>query len=233
MTRILQVALLLLLPLFIGINASYAEDTLSVKYPTVVLVQLKSEKNRIDAMIKERDYRGLEEVKNDAEEVRKKMILDFTTNYHQTPVYYYMDSNAELIKNKQFDGILMNADGSVVTKPVIDNSSEDYVIVYYGYFVSQPKAKDVVTDANHYVYDWQTPPGKGLVVLNDRYQQIDHFYKLGYDGGFLNRKRTFKKFSYVSKHYDIEYFPFAQLFGKNIGDHYARHRIAPYPSLLK
>ncbi|MFI5196655.1 MAG: hypothetical protein ACHQD8_06160, partial [Chitinophagales bacterium] len=107
--------------------AGYAGDTLSGKYPRAVLVQLRSEHNRIAALAKDNRYQDIEEVEKDALEVKKRMILDFTNNYHYCPVYYYMDTNADFIKKKVFDGVLMNVDGSPVSKPVINRNSNDYV----------------------------------------------------------------------------------------------------------
>ncbi len=219
--------------LLMKIPCSYGADSLSTRYPSAVLVQLRSEHNRIDAMKKDRNYKAVEEVKKDAEEVRSRMILDFTLNFHYCPIHYYMDTNADLVKNKEFDGVLMNGDGTPVNSPAINSRSADYFIVYYGYAISQPKVNDVVTDKAKYTYDADSRPGKGLVILNDKFQQLDHFYKLDYDDAFFKHKKKLTKYYYVSKHYDIEYFPFAKLFEQNMGDKYARHRIDPRPQDVK
>ncbi|MFI5196584.1 MAG: hypothetical protein ACHQD8_05800, partial [Chitinophagales bacterium] len=104
---------------------------------------------------------------------------------------------------------------------------------YYGYYIFQTKETHVVTDSGKYVYDPETPQGKGLVVFNDNFQQIDYFYKLGYDELLFKLRKKSKKYYYVSKHYDIEYFPFAGLFESNFGDKHAPHRLDSKASELK
>ena len=193
MNNLNPVKILLIFIILIQPFAGYGGDTLSGKYPRAVLVQLRSEHNRIEALTKDGNYKAIKEVKKDAVEVKKRMILDFTTNYHYSPVYYYIGTNADFIKKKVFDGILMNADGSAVNKPVINSNSNDYVIVYYGYYIYQPKPTNVVKDSSRYIYDPETPPGKGLVVLNAQFQQIDYFYKLGYDISPLRPRKKNRK----------------------------------------
>lgn len=210
-----------------------AEDTLKKEYPVAVLVQLRSEQNRVSAMKKARDTKSLQEVQNDANEVIRRIHLDFHNNFDYCPVYYYIDTNTDLIKAKKFDGILLNEDGSVVAHPIINSSSNDYVIAYYGYPLSQAKYQSKLTDSTRYSYDPQTPYGKGLVILNDSFQQLTYFYKLGYDEIMFGKPAELKRYYYRSKHFDIEYYPFARLFSKTMLDRYSRRRMDPPGKLLQ
>ena len=199
------------------------DDTLHV--PKAVLVQLRSEHNRIEALTKNRLYSKVEEVQKDALAVVTKMKLDFRDNFSACPVYYYVDTNADQIKKKKFDGVLMNADGS----PVTDfGFSDDYLVIYYGYPAVQGRLKDKVTDTSSYQYDTGQPFGKGLVVLNDEFQQVNYFYKLGYDEFWYKIGKRFKKYCYISKHFDIEYFQCARLFNER----FTRRRIRRMLPLL-
>lgn len=230
----ISVKLFLILLMLICIHPCYATDTLLAKYPRAILVQLRSEHNRLEAMTKSHDEKGIEEVTRDAIEIRKRMKNDFTDNFHYCPVYYYMDTNADLVKNKQFDGVLMTANGIAVTKPVINSRSDDYFIVYYGYHIYQPKPNKIVAETDKYVYDPESSPGKGLVILNDKFQQIDNYYKLGYDELLFKIRKKNKKYYYQSKHYDMEYFPFAKLFSQNTDlSRYAPHRINRERDVIK
>ena len=193
--------------------AGYGGDTLSGKYPRAVLVQLRSEHNRIEALTKDKRYKDAEEVENDAIRAKDAMIYDLTKNFHYCPVYYYMDTNADLVKNKVFEGILTNADGSFASNPIINKNSTNYVIVYYGYPISQSRATSVVTDTSKYVYDPDQMPIKGFVILNDKFQQLGYVYKFGYYDITMRNKKTRKDY-YASQHYDIEYYPLSELLNK-------------------
>jgi len=206
--------------------AAYAHDTTAVKKPVVILVQLRTEINKINALTKAKNYAVLEEVKRDASEVRRLMMLDFTLNFHRCPVYYFMDTNIDYIKNKQFDGVLLDTSGAPVTNPLINSASSNYWIVYYGYHIHQARKEKVVTDKDRYTYDSEHPQGKGLVVLNDQFQQITFFYKYGYDDVFFGKKSRQKKLMYSSKKFDIDYFPFAKmLHEKDMSDRYSRRHV--------
>ncbi len=211
----LPAKIFLVLLLLTGIHKSYGGDTLSGKFPKAVLVQLNSESNKIAAMAKARAYKELEEVKTDAANVRTHMMHDFTTNINYCPVYFFMDSNADLVKNKVFDGVLMNAGGSPVSNPVINSGDHDYVIVYYGYALSQSRSSAVVSDSAKYSYDPDSPPGKGLIILNDKFQQISYVFRLGYGDLSRSDKKAANDF-YSSKNFEIEYFPLAKLFNERL-----------------
>jgi len=180
------------------------------KYPRLVLVQLRSEHNRMEALKKAHDRAGLEQVQKDAMAAKAAMVYDFSSNFTYCPVYYYIDTNAELIKQRRFDNILLDSNGNAVTTPVISSTSTDYVIVYYGYHIQQANAARVVTDSTKYRYDPEGPTGKGLVVLNDKFQQISYNYKQQYADLLLGKKRKLKNY-YISPKFDIEYFPLAKL----------------------
>lgn len=218
-----------ILILLIDFNLCSAQDT-TKPYPAAVLVQLRSEHNRMEALTKARMYEELEEVKKDALAVRDRMVLDFHNNFSYCPVYYYMDTNADLIKKKIFDGILLQEDGSPVKNPVVNSNSDNYVIAYYGYPVSQSTTDKVQADAT----DSQPLFGKGLVILNDKMLQLTYFYKFGYDEIFFDkRKQWIKKYYYNSKRFDIEYYPLAYLFNHTMLEKNGRRHMIVEPSEFK
>lgn len=216
-------------------NVSWCQevkDTLS-KYPRAVLVQLRSEHNRVAALSKARRYEDRDEVIHDAEEVRQRMILDFHNNFTYCPVYYYIDTNVEQIRQKKFYHVLYDDSGRLVNEPVINGNSDDYVIAYYGYPVSQSRQDRIQTETSRYISDPLTPFGRGLVILNDKFLQLTYFYKLGYDEIFFNKKKWTKKYYYSSRHFEIEYFPLAYLFNHNLLQRTGRHHMLVYPQEFK
>jgi hypothetical protein len=202
-----------------------AQNTSGLLYPSAILVQLNSEHNRIEALTRSRQYKKLEEVKQDAAEVIKRFKLDFHDHFNYCTVYYYMDTNIALIKKKMFDGILMDSDGLMVKKPVINSKNEDYFIAFYGYPVSQPSNSEIQTDTSLYQYDPQQPFGRGLVILNDKFLQVTYYYKLGLDEIGLGKNKSIKKYSYRSRNFEIEYYPFAYLFNKNLKERSNRRHL--------
>ena len=245
-------------------NACFAQDTLSKKqdtsvdkFPKAILVQLRSEHNRIAAATKERKYKELEIIKNDAINVTSRMIADFKDNFTFCPVYYYMDTNLDLIKNRVFKGILFNADSTPANDLVISDTSKDYLIVFYGYPTSQARTRDVapdttrrmeyadytvpawqkITDTTGYRYNSGEPMGKGLIINNYKFKQVSYLYKLEYQNLIFKLRKKNKKYIYLSKHYEIEYFPFAEVLNQKLIAREKKIRITNYkgvpPETLK
>ncbi len=188
------------------------------KYPAAILLQLRSESNRIQALSYARRQNELNEVILDARNAAAAMKRDFEDNFSYCPVYYFVDTNIDLIKQKKFDGILITSDGTPVTNPLITAASTDYYIVYYGYPVSQPKQGRVVKDPERYNTGNGEPFGKGLVINNDEMEQLSYIIKLNYNDFFLTKEMK-KKYYYESKHFDIGYFPLAKDLNKKLIDH--------------
>ncbi len=184
-------------------NVCLATDSLGHKYPSVVLVQLNSETNRITALRKAKDYKLLQEVKEDADNAAAAMKNDFRDHFKFCPVYYYMDTNAEMIRQKKFDNVLLNVDGTSAPGSGLNSNSTGYLIVYYGYPDVQEK-KDNVSSG-----ETTQRGGKGMVVLNDKYRQIAHTSPPAYAVSYHKHDANKSKYYFVSKHFDIQYVAFA------------------------
>ena len=236
--------------LFTAIQHSYAQDTLSNKhdssvnnFPKAVLVQLRSEHNRIAAATKAGGYKDVAEIKKDALAIQNAMINDFHDHFTNCPVYYYMDTNADLIQKKIFKGILLNAGLVPVEDLPLSDTDTNYLVVYYGYptrqsatrqvvpsttrgrvYIDPPGIRKIITDTMNYRYNSGGPQGIGLIVMNDEFLQVNYFYKFGYDELALNRHVS-KKYRYSSKHFQMEYYPFAGLFNTKLTDRGGNHRI--------
>jgi hypothetical protein len=215
-TRNIQNTLIIFL-MFMYVHAGYAADSMSHKNPQFVLVQVSSEHNRVAAMTKDRKYKELAEVQKDAAAVAETMKLDFKDHFTYCPVWYFIDTNIDRIKNMQFDGVLFNADGAPVKNPAVSAKGKNYLIAYYGYPVADAGAGKPVTDSVQYHYNSGEPMGKGLVINNYKFQQVGYFYKFGYQEALFTKKAS-KRYVYHSKHFDIDYFPQAEKFNKKLKD---------------
>jgi hypothetical protein len=223
MKRITKSFIYIAAALCTGLPAT-AQDFDKKEAPSAVLFQLRTEHNRIAALQKTGYSRELEEVKNDAAIVTERLKSDFHDNFTLCPVYYYNDVNVDSIKNRKFKGIITYEDGTPVADSAIARLGNNYVIAYYGYPVFQIKKGKTLTDTAKYTYDPEPGGEKGLVILNGNFQQLTYYYKYGYDE-LMFWGKNWKKYIYRSKHFDIQYYPFATRFQQTLFRRYGNHRL--------
>ena len=188
--------------------------------PDFILVQLRSETSRINGAIKTKRADLLEVIKKDGAAIASAMMNDFKDNFKFCPVYFYMDTNMYKVINKQFDGILMDADGHYVQHVPINKDSKDSRIVYYGKPVPQYFFEKVVTDSSDYNYRTSHPDYTGLVVCNNIMQQMDFFKSKGL-GLRYYKKNVDTKYWYKSSKFEMDYFPIAKRFSDNLKEEYS------------
>jgi hypothetical protein len=164
--------------------------------PKALLVQLSTESRKIANCLSVGDTNTANRIRKEAWQIRKVTANDFSSNFSFCPVYYFLDTNAEKIKNQYFDGVLLNSDGSLAHDIVLQPGDSNYFIIYYGH-------------PNNQGYDgaW-TGMSNGLIFLNYQYNQVDYFHVFRYASIFRRQSEDF----YESKKYDMEYYPFAALY---------------------
>jgi len=172
--------------------------------PKVLLVQLRSEQNKIEHFIQQNKFRETNKVKTEASIIRKVMKNDFEENFSFCPVYYYMDTNAEMVKRQLFDNVLFTADGIPMNKDILHPGDTNYFIVYYGYPGEQMELDARPED--EYSFNNGEAMGRGLIFLNYKYQQIDFYYRFAYFDIF---NKPDPRYFYKSADFDMEYYPFA------------------------
>jgi hypothetical protein len=69
--------------------------------PKALLVQLRSEQSRIQYFETQNDQQNKEQVTKEDAKVRRVMINDFKDHFTFCPVYYFIDTNAKLIKEQK------------------------------------------------------------------------------------------------------------------------------------
>ena len=171
-----------------------AQDSKSARYPAAVLVMLNSEQNRIRNASRANNIENLELVKTDASGVIAATKNDFHDNFNYCPVYYFMDTNSEKVKNGQLTGIITNEDGSNVTDVPLYNC----IVAYYGFPDAHPNPDMTFK--------------KGLVISDCRMKQLT-------DGCItiaFRHSRKKNKYAYNSKRFDIDYKPCAGVLNKLI-----------------
>lgn len=185
------------------------------KRPVAVLVQLKAERNRINYLLKNQSYGDLEIFKKDAKGVMLATINDFWTHFNYCPVYYYFDTNYEKISRHNFDGVLLNERLAPVTNPVLNDSSENFFIVYYGYPTWQTRKGHY--DTTKAAMNGGRPNGRGLVVNDSKLRQINYIYTTDPDFFSFAKPNKRSAYRYVSRKFDLEYIPFAGELNRQLG----------------
>lgn len=171
----------------------------------VVLVALHAERNRIAEAKRRGDMELLGHIQEDAEEIRKRTIKDFTDNFHRYPVYFVMDTLLDQIIKGRRDGVLTNADGSKVTVTPPSFSGGKFVIAYYTKPDMQYIGEDVITDTDRWV-DQARFLGHALVLYNNKFQQFNSYRKRALAKLDANEEQYY----YKSKVADMEYYPLAE-----------------------
>jgi hypothetical protein len=218
-TRIFTPLLLLLISF-----SSFSQQN-DVARTKAVLVQVRSEHSRMQAMQRKKDFKSLQQVKAESKAVAMAMIYDFKDNFSYCPVYFYMDTNLQYIKERRFEGILFNAEGEIVDSPIVSNADTNYLVVFYGKPATQGRGTAKVKDSANYRVGTSEPFGVGLVILNYKLEQVNYIYKLISDELLFKRKRAKRRksdvpsYSYFSKKYDMEYFHLAEKLSKRLTEH--------------
>lgn len=213
-----------LLLFFVGtlfVQKVSAQGPKSIDFPRVILVQLSSEQNRTNALLKAKRYTDLERFKQEAEYVRNATIADFRDNFKFCQVYFYIDTNIQKVKDCQFEGVLLYSDLSPVTNLSLADSCELDAIVYYGYPQWQTKKGKWDTTKSNFG-EAGKPYGRALVINDHQLRQIHYLYWL--DGDFFNlkflvRKKNRKnKYMYFSRKFELEYYPLAAELDRSLNE---------------
>ena len=176
-----------------------------------VLVQLKVEKNRIEALQNSHDENKLSILLQDRDMVMQAMINDFTDNFENCPVYYFMDTNYDKVAAKNFEGVLLNADLKPATSLPINSSSTNYLVVQYGRPDIRTKYADKKIDSSAYTHDVIWNVEQAFIVKNADMSFRTMYYRLG-ESTTRWKKLWDKKYFYCSDDFKMEYFPSAKHF---------------------
>lgn len=201
-TVLIFFSLLVLLP---------ATQSIGQSAPKAVLVQLNAEWNRISRARELHMANKEAEISADAAMVRQKMMADFKDNFRYCPIYFYLDTNAARIKAGQRTGLLMDANGATIAGDPLAQIGGDYLVVFYGKPDWQIKPGTIETDNRD--NPGATSNAVGLVICNSNLEQVSYLYKMKY-GMPLSKVRS--PYLFISKKYEIEYFPFAKYFNTSL-----------------
>jgi len=187
--------------------------------PKALLVMLHTEKNRIK-YFKDKGQTALANlVLKDAEHLANITINDFSSHFDFCPVFFFLDTALDAIKNQQFSGNLINSDGSLVASSIINPGDTNYFIVYYGNPENNKTSLWAGNDAE-YRYGSGNVTGKGLIFMNHHFVQKD-FYAVIVNFRPYLYKLIDPNYEYYSKKFDMEYRPLAARYNKELHAKYS------------
>jgi len=191
--------------------------------PKAVLVQLPTQTNRMDYLMKKNNHKKIAQLKTDRDNVIKKMAADFNDHFEFCTYYFFYDTNTNNIKERKFNGNLLNGNLQPATKLVLSPDDTDYIVVYYGY---------VADDKNTF----KTKRGQ---IETTKFSNSTHPTLLGMDWHFnllpdpmpykpmlpMNKKKqkpqiTTRNNGYQSKYFDIQYTPLASSYSRTLARFY-------------
>ncbi len=151
-----------------------------------LLVELKSEKNKLDYFRAHKTSNDLKRLSDDITATNQATINDYTDHFTYCPVYFYMDTNRQKIRDKQFDDIIFKGNYTLVPANIIPHNENRFLVVKFGY-----------ADDSLSVFQNTT----GLVMYNPQLEQVHFIKKI--------KGKVLGKYYFTSKKYNIEYRPFA------------------------
>lgn len=179
------------------------------KPPKMILVQIFTYQRRIEYYSKLRKTDKIRQIQVDAENMTKKIIMDFTDNFSFCPVYYYMDTNAHLVQEKKYDGVLLDNN----LQPVHVTPDKTTQIILFGYPIAM--AGDLKSSkTNNDIYDSDYVVGEGkqrLVVYDINFKKIARPLPNGSNNIYGGKmEKAPEEYMYKSPAFDIYYKPYAK-----------------------
>lgn len=210
-------SVIVILSIFAGSFTVSAQEFYENKNPVAVLVQLKSEKRRIEALIRSKRMNELERFRKEAYQCMMATVADFRDHFSARPVYFYIDTNFDAIQQRKFEGVLLNSDLRPATD--INIRPDDYFLIA-NYGIAQWQTSKRRWDTTKAEYWGGMPNGKALNINDPQMRQVAYITTIDFD--FFNYKKQHKKnpYKFRSKKYNIGYEPCAAEFNRRLGNRY-------------
>lgn len=176
--------------------------------PKALLVIIPSESNRRAALQNMHDTKKLSLLEDAVKNVQRKMVMDFTDNFHYCPVYFFVDTNQAKIKALQFDGILLDSTLKPATNPVLANGDTNFIVGCYG--IMSPTHDTTASTAEAYKKHQDIATQTQSFYAMDHKFQILHSgypfksYSLTKDPGY-KMKKSKNAYYYSSPFFEISY----------------------------
>lgn len=190
--------------------------------PTAVFVELFTYQNKIDRLIKSKQVSNAETLKKDAAAIIANTVADFNANFNFCPVYYFYDTNADMVLKHKFEGVLLDKNLNPVNTSPVSNADTSYLIINYGPAAISRKEYEAAERGAKNNLDF----GVGNNVMINTYKMNFLNYEFNPLPNFvLYDKKLFLRvndpaFSYTSKKFNMSYKGLARYFNEKINKFY-------------
>lgn len=178
------------------------------KPPKMILVQIFTYQRRIEHYTRLNKPDKVKQIHTDAENMTQKIIMDFSDNFSFCPVYYYMDTNAHLVIEKKYNGVLLDKN----LNPVNVSPDKTTQIVLFGAPISF--VADVKSSNNKDPFDSDYVVGEGkqrLVVYDINFKKLARPLPNGSNNTYGGKPaKDADEYVYRSPDFDIYYKPYAK-----------------------
>jgi hypothetical protein len=170
--------------------------------PKALLIQLPTYKRKIDHYNKTGKNVLARQLEADRDSVITKIVADFSKNFSFCPIWFYHDTNAVRIANKQFNGIILDKNLKPATAN-ITSSDSDYFAVMFGYDYHD------FDETNEQQAYSNIESRQKLIVLNSSLKRLSNSYfnNIPPSG---SKQRIPGPYAYYSSRFDIYYRPYAR-----------------------
>jgi len=162
-------SVIVILSIFAGSFTVSAQEFYENKNPVAVLVQLKSEKRCIEALIRSKRMNELERFRKEAYQCMMATVADFRDHFSARPVDFYIDTNFDAIQQRKFEGGLLNSDLRPATD--INIRPDDYFLIA-NYGNAQWQTSKRRWDTTKAEYWGGMPNGKALNINDPQMRQV-------------------------------------------------------------
>ena len=230
MSRIYVLLSLFLLPALLVPAHADARKNRKEKPPKALLVELLTHGPQLKHLTAKKPER-VAEFQKDVAGVMKVTINDFSQNFDYVPVYYFIDTNASLIRQGKFDGVLLDEHMRPVQQNVLKEGDTNFFIAVYGNVVPQPMVEKAAYSDNNHTGALNESFGDDPTALRKTLLVMDHDFVLLQ----VPRPRTYKHFIalsrskhpdlfYNSRLYEIDYLPMAASYNVTLEKYYRQPR---------
>jgi hypothetical protein len=168
--------------------------------PKAILVQLPTHQRKINALSKsQRDAKRLKAIQEDRDSIIAKIVADFTDNFNFCPVYYFADTNSNLVKEKKWNDVILNSSLQPLQNFV---PTDEYTVLIYSRDVAFNGDEDDVPVVNN-------SSKRRWIAFDENLVPLKTPLPTGSNSTRLVKPKNAERYTYISKIFDIYYRPAA------------------------
>jgi hypothetical protein len=191
--------------------------------PKAILVQLFTYPRRVEFFKKTGHTGALSAFKDASADAAKKIVEDFNDNFDFCPVYYYYDTNAHLVREHKFSGVLLNAAMLPAKNVIIDKADTSYFIIVNSLLISEdflPGGKQYAEDESVFNANDNVNYSKArLIVLDHKFRQLPRQIVRTPHGNVKPEKGT-RHYKYSNSNHNLYYSGKAATLNENFKEFY-------------